>query len=586
MTGIVEDIRSVLHQAGIAGDGDPGSPLRRGWDYRVPLAERKAAVRAPGPEAAGRRGPTEPHTDGSGVARLSHWGLLKGMPLPVGCLPVLDLDMDVRHLLAGIWRQCLIRPADDDAAAEGDPFLVGRIGRLCASSHYLMALIGHPPRDLALWFDDLRRRDRALFRLVLAKDFRTAMASAPDIVTSPWPSAVTEHWTGANHDHLPPFLVAVLYAELARLAMNQAGLLDLSFDGRVELTTRQLLDRVWVSGGPGASRAADRAIAQAPFQSHALGLPDALFARGNRNGIAAWVKSAAASIALEAGQRGGLDIQPHTPEQAAFLGRGFAAHPQYLPETRNRKGQSLQPRKAASFWGLGWRANGAVRLLELTITARAWNRRYRPDGPELPDATRYRTANPVARAIAAIGFRWVAEHDPAAGLTVLGGILSKQDKAELRFETWTPAMIDPLIVDDHLGDKSGLTMLEDAWKDYRNLPPSGAFGYTARSQAHLWLDDKGDDLAHYRRFQADAVGGHAAALAGHLPAEMARVPPEIVALLGRQHRITPRHGSIGHNQPLEEMTGDPDAARAAQLLGQGISPLSTDPVHARLRRGR
>lgn len=583
--GIVEEIVSTLHQMGIASDGDPGSPLRRGWDYWVPPVAREAAARTSGPKPAGGRGTAEPNTNGRGAARLPHRGLLNGLPLPAACLPVFAHDMDVRHLLAGIWRQCLIRPADEDAAAGGDPFLVGRVDRLCASSHHLMALIGHPPRDLALWFDDLRRSEQALFRLILAKDFRTAMASAPDIVTSPWPAAVTKHWTRADHDHLPPFLVAVLYAELARLAMNQAGLLDLSFDGPVELTTRRLLERVRVSGGPGGSLAADRAIAHAPFQSHALGLPDALLAPGNRNGIAAWVKTAAARIALEAGQRGGIDIQPQTSDQAAFLGAGFAAHPQFLPETRNTKGQSLQPRKAAAFWGLGWRTNGAVRLLELALTARAWNRRYRPDGPELPDATRYRTANPVARAIATINFRWVAEHDPAAGLTVLGGILSKKDKAELRFKTWTPAMIDPLIVDDHLGYKSGLTMLEEAWKDYHRLPPAGTFGYTARSQAHLWLDDEGDDFDYYRQFQAEAVDEHTAALAGHLPVEMARLTPEIVALLGGLHRSTPRNGSIGHNEP-PEMTGNLDAARAAQLLGQGVSPLSTDPIHARLRRRR
>jgi hypothetical protein len=230
------------------------------------------------------------------------------------------------------------------------------------------------------------------------------------------------------------------------------------------------------------------------------------------------------------------------PAEAKFLRDGFAAHPQFQPEYREGKGWSFQPRRAAFFWGLNWRLNAAVRLLEIAETARAWNRTYRPGKLGLPAATARKSASPIARAIVAVRFRWAAEHDPAAALTLLGKTLTKKQKVEEQFENLTPEDVDPLTIDLHLGDKAGLDLLAQVKEEYHRLPSPGELGYTARSQAHLWLDAVGDDIDHYRRHQADASRRHQKAIAGELPPELqdpSRVPPEVVALLGRGHGISP-----------------------------------------------
>ena len=583
----IDAIAGTVRQAGIDREIGAGVALRRGWDYWEPHRPAGDTSSRFDPRDTVRWATSKPDTDGGGMARLPHQHMLGSAALPPKTLPVLDASMDARHLVAGISRQCLVRPSDAGDRVGANPYLVADTRKLCPSSRHLMALVGHPPRDLAIWLDDLRRHDPDLFRLVLAKKFRAALMRDSGIILRPWPDAVRRLWQDGEADYLPPFLVAVLCAELARAAMNHAGLVALAFDGEVELTTKRLIDRVGTSVGPGMTAAATRAIEHAPYQTLALGLPDAIIAAKDAEAMQAWVRTAASSLALAAGERGGIDIAPRTPDEARFLRAGFAAHPQNLPEPRKDKGHSIQPRRTGLFWGLAWRLNAAVRLLEIAATAREWNRHYRQGSPPLPGMTSYRMANPVAQALVAIRFRWTAEVSPGAAKTLLGEMLSPEKKA-LGFRRWTADHIEPLMVDEHIGLKAGLDLQEQALAAMDRLPEPGAFGYTARSQAHLWIDDAGDDIAHYRRFQADAVRGHEEALLGTLPPALqdtARVPAEVVALLGRQHGITPRQGGIGHNQPLPlSMTLDPLAAEGAQLEGQRVSGLSTDPMLARMLR--
>ncbi|MDE1918241.1 MAG: hypothetical protein KGJ57_21800 [Sphingomonadales bacterium] len=588
---IVNILANALRQADFDSGHSTGSGLRRGWDYWLPELPPHAESEDFSPKIAVAHPTIKPDTDGNGMARLPHAHLLRGEPLPAQALPVLDLTMDIADLRAGVWRQCLIRPADDSITEGSNPFRGRRGNELCTSSRHMMALLGHPPRDLVIWLDDLRRRDPALFRLVLAKDFRGAIETQPDIIDEPWPHAVRTLWRDDEGDFLSPFRVAILYAEIARLAMNQAGLLDLAFDGKIELTTKRLLDRIATSCGPATSRAADRAIAHAPYQTLALTPPAMMLANKDVAAIAAWANTAASSITLAAGLRGGINIMPVTPAEAAFLRDGFAAHLQNQPEPRSGHGSSFQPRGAASLWGLNWRLNAAVGMLEIAESAREWNLLTRPNGLRLPDTTPKRSANPVARAIMAIRFRWLAEHNPSAALTVLGETLTKKQKNEEQFKNLNLGEIDPLTIDLYLGDKSGLDLLAQAWKAYRQLPGPTELGYTARSQAHLWLDTDGDDIDHYRRCQAEAVSRHQEALAGVLQPELrdsSRAPPEAVALLAGHQAVTRRRRGIAPDPSalsvLPMMTYDPAAAVGAQLQGQMISPWSLDPIHARGKR--
>lgn len=563
----IDDIAAALPHAGIGPEVEAGMGMWRGWDYWAR---------------------EEPATDGRGVARAPHrFGEADDGRLPAGAARILAPTMTSVELAGGIWRQCLIRPGDDAAPDGPDRFAISDIDAPCLSSAHLVALLGHQPRDIALYLTHQRQYDPAMFDLVLAKRFKAAIARDPAIVSRPWPDAVRRRWRGTEGDYLPPFLATVLYAELARSAQSQAGLLALAFDGGVELTTKGFLERVAVSGGAGSAAAVDSAISYAPFQTVALTPPDLMLNNKDRAGITIWGETAAASLALAAGRRGDLTILPGNADAAARLRAGYEAHPQFALEARKNKGHSRQPHRAATFWGLNWRRNAAVRLLELALTARDWNRVHRPGGPRLPDASAGQRASIVARAIAAISFRWVAEHSTAAGLTVLSSVITKADKIEQDFKHWTPADITPLTIDDHLGERSSVTLLDDAWEHYRRLSAPGAFGYTARSQAHLWIDDEGDDIGHYLAFQQQALHRHEEAAKGMLPPELqdtTRVPAEVVALLGRQHGIKRRRPRAGNNQPSLGMTADPAAARGAQQQGLMISALSTDPMLARLLR--
>lgn len=591
----ISDLINNVQQAGIDPAIDAGCAVRRGWDYWEPL--RRGGDRS-APFASSRAivsATTKPDTDGTGMARIAHRHLLDDSQLPPNMLPILDVGMTVQELLAGIWRQSLVRPSDAGDPIGDNPYLVSNCHGICPSSRYLMTLIGHPPRDLALWFDELRRHDPDLFRLVLAKNFKAALTYDPDIVSYPWPKMVRKMWRDEEADYLPPFHTAVLYAELARTAMNHAGLVECAFDGETELTTKKLLDRVGTSFGPGKTVAASRAISYAPFQTLALGLPDSIIEAEDIPAMEAWVQTAASHIALVAGELEGIDIAPSTEVQANSLRAGFAAHPQFLPEPRKGKGSSIQPRRTSIFWGVAWRLNAAVRLLEIAETAREWNRCYRPSGPQLPVATNFRKANPVARAITAIRFRWTAEASRPAAKALLGEVLSKAEKKEFRFEEWLPKQIEPLTIDNHLGAKSGLSLQEKALAEIGGLPKPGELGYSARSQAHLWLDDVGDDIAQYRQLEKMPMREHSKALHGNsLPSRQrpSGIPPEIVAMLAKRHGITMGHGAIGHNQKLprlgspNEMTSATAASLGAQFEGQRVSPLSTDPMWARLLRNK
>ncbi|QKS00137.1 hypothetical protein F9288_11230 [Sphingomonas sp. CL5.1] len=561
--GIFREIAIALGAAGIDPMIGPGLSLCRGWDYWTP---KQSA------------------TDGKGIARTAHSIILGQTHLPKGGLYVLAPTMSVPQLIGGIWRQCLIRPNDPDADSRMDAFAVSIELDHSLRSQNLVAIIGHSPRDLGLYYDHLRATDPTLFTLVLAKAFKAALQHRASALHDPWPDGVARRWKGMEGDYLPPFLVAVLYAELGRLAMNQAGLIEMSVDGE-SLTNKQFLDRVPLAGTPHAPAAIRRALQFAPFQSVALGAPYLALMddKGNIDPATAatWSRTAGATIALLHGLHGDIDITPSDATGGNSLASAYAANPAFWKIERNGKGVSHQSLDAVGFWGLGWRRNAAVRLLEIATTAREWNRQYRSLGPDLSCLPRHQ----LAKSMAIIGYAWVAEQDAAMALRMIGSVLSREEKATIGFDRWIPAAADPLAIDDYLGAKSGDDMLARAEKILPQLPRPGAFGYTARSQAHLWLNDKGDDIAHYRKLQDDALAAHAVAADGALPSALqdtSRVPANLLPLLAAQHGIDPGHGKIGHNRsPAPEMTDDPKAARGAQFMGQRISPLSTDSMIAK-----
>lgn len=310
-----------------------------------------------------------------------------------------------------------------------------------------------------------------------------------------------------------------------------------------------------------------------PFQSVALTAPDLINTNLDRAAAKAWARTGAASLALAAAEGNAIDVTPANPEQAKFLKGAYEASPSFWLEQFANRAPSRQPRPAANRWGQNWRHHAAMGLFEIASTARAWNAEHRSKGPHLRKLSRKR----LAHAISTISFGWLAESNAAAGLSEL----QKIDAA--RCDGWTADTVSPLSIDDgFLGEKSGDTLLRAVEAEIIHRPRPGTLGYTARYQAHLWIDACGDDIRWYRQFQQDALIEHRRAIDGTLPAALqdtARVPKDVVDLLGRQHGIAPKHGQIGHNRPpAPEMTDDPNAALGAQDLGMMVSALSTNPI--------
>lgn len=547
---IIDDVAAAVAQAGLDNSVDPAVGLRRGWDYWIPR---------------------QPATDGCGIARTPHRHLSDQIPLPDGARAIIDGGMSEAQLGGSFWRQVLIRPREAGAGGGPDTFAISNMAARCERAEYLVTLLGHSPRDLAMYLGDLKLRDRPVFDRVIAKDFKGALALYPTIIDDPWPHRVRALWTKPEADYLPPFLVAVLYAELARLAVNHAGLLEMAFDAGIELSTRRFLPRVPLAGGPHQPTAILRAIEMLPYQSIALSAPGTVLQRGDAEAAAAWARVCAASLSAAAEERGGLDVTPATPKEAKAIARDFAASPAFWLEPRRTHGWSRQNRPAATFWGLDWRQHAAVGLVELMMTAQGWNRRFRPKGPKLASVSMRR----VSWAIATISFAWMAESNPAAALWLLQQAMDKEEDA-------LPLAFGPFAMDDILKPKSGDSLRKKAMALVADRPKPGELGYTARYQAHLWLNDRGDDIAHYRHYQWDAITGYHRARKGVLPMvlqDTSRIPEGVVAALGHAHGVSPDHGGLGHNQPPSlPMTGDITARRGAQNVGMMISPLSTDPM--------
>lgn len=547
---IIDDVAAAVAQAGLDDGLDPAVGLRRGWDYWIP---------------------GQPATDGSGIARTPHRHLSNHIPLPDGALAIIDGAMSVAQLGGSIWRQVLINPRVSGEGQGQDTFAISNMAAHCRRAEYLVTLVGHSPGDLAMYLDDLRLRHRPVFDRVIAKDFRGVLALCPKLIDDPWPDRVRALWRKPGADYLPPFLVAVLYAELARLAVNHAGLLEMAFDAGIELSTRRFLPRIPLAGGPHEPVAIGRAIEMMPYQSIALSAPGTVLQRGDTEAAAAWAKLCAARLTAAVEQRGDLDVTPATPLQAKAIAHDFEASPAFWLEPRKNHGWSRQNRPAATFWGLDWRQHAAVGLMEIMMTAHDWNKRFRPKGPTLASASMRR----VSWAIATISFAWMAESNPAAALWML-------QQAKETDEDALSLAFGPFALDDSLKPKSGDSLRKKAMAQIADRPKPGELGYTARYQAHLWLNDRGDDIAHYRHYQWDAITGYPRARKGALPIvlqDTSRIPEGVVAALGAAHGVAPERGGLGHSQPPSlPMTDDISARRGAQNVAMMISPLSTDPM--------
>jgi len=87
----------------------------------------------------------------------------------------------------------------------------------------------------------------------------------------------------------------------------------------------------------------------------------------------------------------------------------------------------------------------------------------------------------------------MAESNPAAALWLLTQTQGKEEDA-------LPLVSGPFAMDGTLKAKSGDTLRKNAIALVADRPKPGELGYTARYQSHLWLNNRGDDIAHYRHY--------------------------------------------------------------------------------------
>lgn len=281
--------------------------------------------------------------DLSGMARLPHLAILHELDLrTTSDRPVLAMEMGRAELNAGFWRQLNILPDPDhqrraeNRHRDADPFMPIDSPMQPDRAAFLRTILGHTPLDIAELHVWLRKHDKPLARLLLAKNFEPALALRPDLIAMPWPEAIRARWSlDGGRDHLPPVLLLVLYAECARLAMDMAAHIRLSFDeGGREIFSRPFLDQIPLMGGPIAPPSAIvRLVEMAPFQSNALLPPGDLIRTVDPGLCGAWSEAAAAAMPniIALGGEATLETfrKPPSPAVAAFIGQGIAAHPRF-----------------------------------------------------------------------------------------------------------------------------------------------------------------------------------------------------------------------------------------------------------------
>lgn len=467
-----------------------------------------------------------------GMARAPHLAIMHDIDLAArGLRPVLAPHMGTPALHAALWRQLQVMPDDYHERCEEET--AGSNEVACASVHpgrnayapldglneparaeHIRRLIGHSPLDLAEFLKELLRTDLDLGKLLLAKNFKTALRMYPAAINLPWPVQTTRRWkiTGGRN-YLPPVVALAAFAELARLSHNAAAHIWLTFDdaGQELFLGPVLKDATNLA----ADEAVLRTIELAAFGSTALLPPaDLLLAKLEHDQLVractAWTINAAAAATLNlAAYHESFPsdlLQSATPAWASARSASFATHPRFWLIPRGSKGSSLPKGHAAAWWGMNWRMHAVSGLLDIADQAREWSRRYRQGRDILPKLERE-----LERSAAAILYLWVeAVHPkalPKALRYIVDGInnVAARQAREQGRQLPTPISHNQRVEDLIDGESFGVVLGGEARQKLALAPGPGEQGYTARYRFHLWFDDEGDDLHHYARHQKRAV---------------------------------------------------------------------------------
>ena len=538
--------------------------LRAGWDY--------VGDEEPLPTAL------------LGIPRFPHIAIIGNVPASrMPGRPMFAIDMTAQEVESGLYRHCCIRPEAiaDGTSIAADPYaILPDVDYDPGRAWLFRAITGHAPRDVALFLADQIEHRPNIGKLLLGKDYRTAMILAPDLVSATWPDTVRVGWReNGGKDYLPPLQACALHAELARLSMNDLGMILLAFDhdGNAITTQGMIRDLVPDAGEIGCAKVMAQAgtsqalTAMVPFQTYSLLPPTEVFEQRDARRGHAWSRQCASLIPTIYADYGATIIDKlmsftgHlTP---AALQSNVAAHPKAWPEPRQGYGCSAQKRPAVEYWGLDRRQNAAVGLLEIAAEAQAWNRSYRNAGGNLrTDVSEQLLAN----AMQTILCLWLEDaHSPAACR------LDQEIREGFRDRKTRQSNI---FADDTLDDICrmpgfGSGLLRTARRLIAMRAKPGQEGYSARYKAHFWLTAMGDDLSCYLDLQRRAVAEHYSR-------------EDLTGGLSPQ-RQDDRFARYRHHRPASMplgMTSDPEAAACARDIAMMIASSGLDPMRSYIAR--
>jgi hypothetical protein len=539
-----------------------------GWDYYLPVVPRRH----------------EP----LGIPRVPHLTILNDcVDMKLGTQMFTGL-MDAAEIESAIYRQCRIQPEppEEDRPSHENPYSIyPDVGYNADRAWIFRTLTGHTPRDIGLFLTFLWASNPRLAKMLLGKDFKAALKQQPALLTSvDWPDCVRASWRRSiGQAFLPPFLACVLFAELARLSHNDSGMIKLSYGDDAKLMTapaflKSVLD---VTGQlPSARSAIDMLIGMIPFQTTSLLPPTNVFINRDQLLGRAWSRVAASSIPSTL-----ADLGPRLIDQCvgrdgllspAQLHANVKAHPKFWPEPRAGKGYAIQPRRSAiENWGLDRSMNAAVGLLEIATDARRWSKQFAPLGQSLADCI---PDERLGNAVQMTNCLWLADARPDAAALMSEVIRKGFQKSDTGEET---VFEDELLDDVSQRPGFGGQLLRNARAALARRAKPGEEGYTARSKAHLWFSNYGDDILHYRRHQQAALRNHLEVRTGRLkfPADADFWRPSGHSW-GRKRHIC--SSFVTHSQIVStpSMTVDVEAARCAQDYAMMITSHGLDPMRS------
>ena len=532
--------------------------LREGWDYS---SEPEGSL-----------------YDEWGMFRAPHLGILAGLSRDAyPGSPLLYPGMSVSEIESGLYRQCRIMPAtpgsgsipssadyaiDDDPDYEPDREWIFQV------------LIGHTPRDLARLLHVYNRKHPRVGKFLFAKDFRSAFALAPELLTQEgWPDEVTRFWQKSNMRRiLAPASALSAHAELARLSMNDRAMCAMSYrDDGILMTMHQGIDSI--TAGPNseaftANQAQiNRLLEMMPLQTTILLPPTCAFANRDPFLGKAWSLAAAShlpQILFECDDKLPEMLRGTCDFEARLTQDNLRAHPAAWFEKHGRETAWAQKRPGLTLWSLDRQQNVAVNLIEISRFCEAASL---PLSGARNTSFSYRTSKKdLANLIKALALVWLIDARPAAAVPITEELLTGlKDRNGLK-TVFDDDMLDDIWRRKDFGRRACKTGQEKA--DKRRNP--GQRGFSAQGNPHLWYGDDGDDVGEYRQLQLQAVVEHLG--------------------LGSERSAWPSHfsrhpnRSPGSKQKSCSMTLDVEAAYCSRDHAMMVTAHPTDPMHEFLAR--